>query len=65
MRSSIAPMDKMTSIKTTMPSPFPLPAICINTYDIKTFRLGFLPMPPWIYFPAITPLSTPQSTASP
>jgi cytochrome-b5 reductase len=53
MRSSIVQMDKITCIKTTMPSPFPLTAICINTHDTKTFRLGFLPMPPWIYFPAI------------
>ena len=58
-------MDTITRIKTTTPNPYPLTAICINTHDTKTFRLGFLPMPPWIYFPAITPMSTPRSTASP
>lgn len=52
-------MDKITCIKTTMPSSFPLTASCIDTHDTKTLRLGFLPMPPWIYFPAITPMPTP------
>jgi cytochrome-b5 reductase len=32
------PMDRVTRIKTATPSPYPLTAIRIDTYDTKTFR---------------------------
>jgi cytochrome-b5 reductase len=34
------PMDRVTRIKTTTPSPYPLTAIRIDTHDTKTFRFG-------------------------
>jgi len=33
-------MDRVTRIKTTTPSPYPLTAIRIDTHDTKTFRFG-------------------------
>lgn len=33
-------MNMVTGIKTTTPSPYPLTAIRIDTYDTKTFRFG-------------------------
>ena len=34
-------MSRVTRIKTTTPSPYPLTAILADTYDTKTFRFGF------------------------
>ena len=33
-------MDRITRIKTTIPSPYPLTTIYIGTHDTKTFRFG-------------------------
>src|ERR1700752_2986655 len=40
MLSRYRSMDKLARIKTTIPSPYPLTAIYINTHDTKTFRFG-------------------------
>src|SRR6185295_9513601 len=34
------PMDSVARIKTTIPSPYPLTAIYIDTHDTRTFRFG-------------------------
>jgi len=35
-------MDRVTRIKATIPSPYPLTAVCVGTHDTKTFRFGLL-----------------------
>jgi cytochrome-b5 reductase len=40
MLSRYCPMDRVTRIKTTILSPYPLTAIYIDTHNTKTFRFG-------------------------
>lgn len=35
-------MDRVTRIKTTIPSPCSLTAVCVDTHNTKTFRFGLL-----------------------
>ena len=40
MLSGYCPMDRVTRIKTTIPSPCSLTAVCVDTHDSKTLRVG-------------------------